>query len=253
MCILSIGPPARASSLACFRTMEEYAFGSGIYLPERFMLNEYAGSRGPVRADAASVQLYGIPGLRVDAAGVRLENASFACAVHGIVLSSPIGGELSLCMEASAVFLDRMQSAVALQYHATRLDRFETTYRAAAALKMCARMTKLVTAGYTVDNVAVAGEKIRGLSASAFVYGHALSCVGIFVSYSLDGVGRGGMGTGVVVHSCAALRLVIGYDDGPQMLRGAASVRAGRFLMSVGAGIHPVLGVTKGVSLGADL
>jgi hypothetical protein len=238
-----------ATELRNYLGVREYVLGNGVFLPAEFLRGAERRRSHAVELGINEMRMYGIDDLTIDAARLKIVRGSAGCAVSLAQFSSPVGSERMAGAEVSGTIGGRLHLQLFFDYRQIRIDGFEPDVSVTCGMKLCAEIGETVAAGYTIGGCAPGGESNEGLDLSAFVHARIHSGAGWYAYLMLHREGIASVGTGVSVHPLDSIQLIIGYDDGSELLKGMVSLDLGRVQVQLGSGFHPVLGVASGVTL----
>ncbi|UCG52413.1 MAG: hypothetical protein JSW58_02350 [Candidatus Latescibacterota bacterium] len=204
--------------------------------------------------EAGERRLFDIKGL--DYYGVRLglREQRWGVIVSVARVSAPIGGESLLSVESLFLGNRYISFSVGVNLNWLSLDGMSSEYFVSASARMFARVRSGFVIGYTAEAIRIAGEALAGGDANLYLVVLADSpvCVLSRLGVARDGVVDVGLSTRLRIsrHLWAA----VGYDDATGILKSSITIPLMSIGVSVGASIHPVLGVSKSlfVSWGWD-
>lgn len=229
-----------------FQNPEESA--SGVPSPASlWMLGPF--ERGGPRwfAGAGEQQLHAGTGLRVSQLRAGIRGRRMGVVAFGDALTSPVGRELLGRVHVFRQTTNNVIVSVGLGASTVHLAQLRASRLMTASAAMMAHFAG-VDLGYEADGVRLAGEDVSGANLTAYARatppGPAAVCAGVRMRRD------GGWTLRMALQaSVGPLRLSVGYDDAPHVLRGALRIHRHRVTVLAGGAIHPVLGVSTGVAV----
>jgi hypothetical protein len=190
--------------------------------------------------------LYGIPGLASTDVRLHVMRGASGALLSSTFLSSPVGHEYRVTLEP---FLGGGNTlfGVALSYESLKLRDFTAVGLGTVGFRSAVRLSKSVRLGYTVDNVRLFGVSHPGADTALYVV--VQRGVSAVAQARLSRDGGVEMSFASWTRIAASLLIAAGYDDGSGLLKGGLALSIRSADVSVGASVHPLLGVSKSVFL----
>lgn len=241
--------PVEATDLRGYRGVREYTLGAALFLPVEMAWGESRTSARPFRAEINEFRLFGMRDLSIDAARFGCAGRHGGIAALVAQIRAPVGRERLLGLEVSGSRGGRFMLELRCDYQRIELRGLQTISTLRGSLRMCARLGRSLAAGYSIGDFSLVGERSAGIDLSAFLFARATSTAGCYGCLTIHREGMSSIAAGVMVRPLAPLRIVVGYDDAAELIKGMIALERGSFEIRFGSGLHSVLGMTSGLSL----
>jgi hypothetical protein len=227
----------------------EYTLGLGGALAKFIIDSEPARDTPPrMVVEVGERFLHGIPGLEVTHFRIGVNRGNAGGLFSSTFLSSPVGYEYHIALEpffhAGALGL-----GADVNLYTLSLGAFANTHLATLGAQVGAQLSESMFLGYTIENVRVHGEFLPGADTSLFLIASPRATLGGAARLRLTRDGTVDASIGSWVWLGRALAVAMGYEDASGTMKAAAALSVGAFAISLGASLHPVLGVSKSVFL----
>jgi len=229
--------------------MRDYALPRGIYLPIDPVAD--ASSRGGAGwfFEAGEIFLYEESGLQLGQFYVRRCYSSLALSLAGSFLRSPLGGENGFSPRLELGPTNSVTFEAGFEYGTLELKGFERESSIEVGCRLHARLTRSVSAGYTFSFIPGASERSGGIRASTFLGWRSSSKAGLFASLFFDRAGFKSVGCCCILGLSRRSSIILGYENGSGMMKGALEVGLGGFDVTTMVLLHPFLGMSEGAAI----
>lgn len=241
--------PLHAVSLIQFQDARDYALAPGFYVPGRFVHENGVSGKTAFVFSAGEIRLFEIPGLKLDMASLSIRFPNLVISGHSSMLSSGVGGQKLFGIEASSLFVKNVYLSICFRYFSVGINGTLRSCLLTCTAKMHARLSEFWSLGYTLNDYSLYGEKIPGIDVSVFTGCHPTRGTAFLACVSLSREGAMSTGISADFHFVKILRLTAAYEDSSEMFKSALSIRWRKIECVIFSGFHPVLGVSKGISL----
>lgn len=239
--------PGRALALGQIRYQNPIEHAVGLYGVTGLIVDpQWADRRSARLVEAGQHFLYGIPGLVTTQVRVGARRGMVGALVSSTFLSSTVGRECRVTVEP---FLQRenTQVGVALSYQSLSLQPFASVGLATLGVRACVRLSRSIRLGYSIDNIRLYGVAYPGADTGVYLIVQRGVNAIAHTRLTRDGVVEMSFASWVRIGQ--ALAIAAGYDDSSGILRAGVALRVRPATLSVGASLHPFLGVSKSVFL----
>jgi hypothetical protein len=199
------------------------------------------------RAEAGEHRLFALDNLKIDGVSLSAAWANWGAFVSATYLSTPVGSESLLNVEPFYIGNRFLAFSAGVSFNRMVLPDIPDVHLATVSVKMFARLGDALIVGYTVENIRIAGETYPGADAAfhAIVFAGSPVCLLTRLELARDGAVAAGIAANGRLGS--RIRAAAGYDDASGGLAGAVTCSFGPVGVSIGADLHPVLGVSKSI------
>jgi len=239
--------PGRALALGQIRYQNPIEHAVGLHGVTGLIVDPEWAVRPSARlVEAGQRFLFGIPGLVTTQVRVGARRRTLGALVSSTFLSSTIGHEYRVTLEP---FLQRERTlfGIALSYQSLSLQPFASVGLATLGVRTCVRLSRSIRLGYSIDNIRLYG--IAHPGADTGVYLIIERGVSAIAHARLTRDGAVEMSFASWARIGRVLAIAAGYDDSSGLLKAGVSLRVRPATLSVGASLHPFLGVSKSVFL----
>jgi hypothetical protein len=199
-----------------------------------------------VRVEVADAELYGIEGLRTN--GVRASGAVRALFFTGTLTSivAPVGSQTRVVAEAGYSLRHRWQGALRAGVERLSLDGTADFTSRVAGVSSRVDVGRVTT----VADIELVDTPGAGYESSLSLAGRVRAGPAQLIgNIRIDGDRFVGAGIAAVVRLQRSLALLAGYDDGTESMRGAIVVDWRGIEVATGVFQHPVLGMSREISV----
>ena len=207
-----------------------------------------AARRGPVMIRIGEEQMYGIPGLHTSGVLVGVRVKKVFMTGEAAQLSSPVGSEARLALTAAAS-AESWAVSVGCAYDAVALDGLSGTNLMSVNAASFVWLTPSVRAGGSVERLRITGEEYPGADVLFVLSVQPTRYVALYGTMELDRRFGAVPGAAMTVEGLGPARVSIGYESGPDALKGSFTVSWRSVDLSIGVYYHPVLGEKRGITL----
>jgi hypothetical protein len=207
-----------------------------------------AARPGPAMVRVSEELLYGISGLRTSGVMAGASVAGLFVAGEAAQLSSPLGNETRLAATA-ALCAPGWAVSVGGVYDGVFLMGMAGADLVSISVSSLVWVNGYVRVGGSVDRLRIAGEEYPGADVSLVLASELAAGVSLFGTVEFDRRGGAVPGAAATVAGLGPARFGLGYEIGPDVLKGSLAVRWRAFDFAAGVCYHPVLGEKREITL----
>ncbi|UCH83382.1 MAG: hypothetical protein JSW50_13125 [Candidatus Latescibacterota bacterium] len=216
------------------------------------LITEVAGNpRRPVdwQIEATQRRLFGIDDLTTDGVAVGLRFGQWGAMVSATHLATPVGNQAGLLIEPFHVRSRVFALAGGVSFSRLTVVGTPSVHRSTVSATMAVRIIDELTVGYHIGDVRIAGETHPGADVTVYAVVRGGSLVALYGRTEVTR--QGAVNVGIAAHTGFGkhIRGALGYDGATGSFTGAVACALGRVGVRAGAELHPVLGMSKSVSV----